>query len=422
MNQQNIIQVRLWDDLLGIIFWDETKNETIFEFNKAYKNKEIVSAPLIMPYPSVPKTKYAGYYYNLKDSFKGLPPMIADALPDSYGEKVVVEYLKANGHSETVSPIRLLSYIGTRGMGALEFIPESHEKEKGEIKTDLANLARLSNQIIKNRADSFKLTREELFKLFQFSTSAGGAKPKVILSYNKNKGIYSFPYDHQEGFTPLIIKFDSNTESGEALDSGRTEYIYHKMALAAGIEMNPCGYFKDGGKSHFFTTRFDRTSNGEKIHMQTLAALTGKNPRQLHSYDLVFKTILKLNLGQKALIQQFRIMVFNYLATNDDYHIKNIAFLMSQNGNWSLSPAYDITFPYDYNNVWLKTQPLTINNKSKGITLEDFITVGKKYGIKQIQKIILEVKDALSQFEKLAIKNKLPEHKTKIVKSHFREI
>ena len=420
MTTDNVIKVNLWGETIGALFLNPDTLQTFFEFEPNYKSKERLLAPLTMPFPKVDKRIFGPYYDQINDPFNGLPSMIADSLPDSYGSAVIRKYLIENGHSEIITPIRFLSYIGTRGMGALEFIPASKKNEKGLIDTDLSNLANLSNAIIEDRKDSFKITKEDLFKLFQFSTSAGGAKPKAILSFNKNKNIYSYPYQHKDGFTPLIIKFDGLNDKGISHDSGRIEYIYYKMAIKCGIKMTSCGFFNDSTKSHFYTTRFDRTIDGEKLHMQTLAGLTGLNPRLLHNYDVVFDTILKLGLSQADLKQQFKILVFNYLSSNDDYHIKNISFLMDKNGQWSLSPAYDITFPYQVTNIWVRTQPLSINGKVKNIEDADFLTIAKKYGIKHPLKIIATIKEELGQFKALAQKYQLPEYKAQKVESCFR--
>jgi serine/threonine-protein kinase HipA len=305
-----------------------------------------------------------------------LPPILADSLPDAYGKQVIAKYLKESDLEEVIAPVRLLNYLGTRGMGALEFFPSyrSKEHQEGIIETDLTMLSKLSNAIIENTDGSFKVSKHQIQQIFQVGSSAGGAK--AIVSYNFKTNEFAYPYTHQSDFTPIMVKFDNLDQAGNSYDNGRVEYIYHKMAVKAGINMTECGYFRDGDQSHFYTRRFDRTRTGEKLHLQTLAAISGKNPRELHDYELVFKTILKLGLTYKDLEQQFRRMVFNFYTANDDCHLKNIAFLMDKNGKWTLSPGYDITFPYDYNKVWKRTQPIAINGKIKAseIAEDDFFT------------------------------------------------
>ena len=329
-----------------------------------------------------------------------------------------------NSLDEAITPIRLLSYVGTRGMGALEFLPNyrSEEYQQGKIETDLTLLSKLSNAIIDNTDGSFKVPKHQLQQIFQVGSSAGGAKAKAIVSYNFKTNEFAYSYTHQPDFTPIMVKFDSLDQAGNSYDNGRVEYIYHKMAVKSGIKMTECGYFRDGEQSHFYTRRFDRTRTGEKLHLQTLAAISGKNPRELHDYNLVFKTILKLGLTYKDLEQQFRRMVFNFYSANDDCHLKNIAFLMDENGKWTLSPGYDITFPYDYNKVWKRTQPISINGKIKAseITDEDFLQIAKEYGIKHGKKILAKIKAVILDFEKLAIKYNLPENKFCAIKNNFR--
>lgn len=420
----NIIEVHLFGSLLGVLFWDEKKNTTTFEFNKEYPIQSIVSAPITMSYPTNRQTIYGPFYYNLGDTFEGLPPMIADSLPDTYGKQVITKYLRENGLEEEVTPIRLLSYVGVRGMGALEFLPNyrSENHQQGIIETDLTLLSELSNSIVENRDGSFKVPKHQLQQIFQVGSSAGGAKAKAIVSYNFKTNEFAYSYTHQTDFTPIMVKFDSLDQAGNSYDYGRIEYIYHKMAVKAGIQMTECGFFGDANQSHFYTRRFDRTRTGEKLHLQTLAAISGKNPRELHDYELVYRTILKLGLTYKDLEQQFRRMVFNFYAANDDCHLKNIAFLMDQTGKWILSPGYDITFPYDYNKVWQRTQPISINGKIKAseISDEDFLLIAKEYGIKRPQQIINEIRDAILSFENLAKKYKLPENKFYTIKKHFR--
>jgi serine/threonine-protein kinase HipA len=420
MTIDSIIEVKLWGETLGAVYTNPKTGQTYFKFAPGVENKNVLVAPILMPYPKIDNDTFGPFYDELNNPFKGLPPMVADSLPDNFGLNVIQQFLKENGHSEQITTIRLLSYIGTRAMGALEFVPSSERSEEGLIKTDLTELSNLSNQIIDDSKDSLEFTKEELFKLFQFSTSAGGAKPKAILNYNKETNNFSYPYDYIKGDVPLIIKFDGVDSKGDSHDLGRIEYIYYKLAKNCGIKMNPCGFFTDGKLSHFHTVRFDRTTSGEKIHMQTLAAITGLNPKILQNYNDVYDTILKLGLSHEDIRQQFKIMVFNYYSFNDDYHLKNISFLMDQKGKWSLSPAYDITFPYEVTNIWKRTQPLSINGKVKNIEVEDFLVIAKKYGVKKPKTIIESVKKELSQFSELAKKYQLPKSKAEKVIKCFR--
>jgi serine/threonine-protein kinase HipA len=241
------------------------------------------------------------------------------------------------------------------------------------------------------------------------------------LSRNFKTNEYAYSYEHKKDFTPIIVKFDMiNPDKGTALEYGKIEYCYHKMSLAAKIDMANCGVFYTDDKSHFYTHRFDRKENGEKIHLQTFAGITGLNPRELHPYETVFEIMLAMNLTYYDLEQQFRRMVFNYFSANDDCHIKNISFLMDKEGRWKLSPAYDITFPYNYTNIFKKTQPLSINGKVKNIEVADFLSISNRFGIKGAQKIITEVKTAVLTFENTATKLKLNELAIKRVSDCFR--
>jgi serine/threonine-protein kinase HipA len=274
---------------------------------------------------------------------------------------------------------------------------------------------------VNERSETFNLNKEQIQQIMTIGTSAGGARPKAILSKNFTTNEYAYSYEHKEGFTPVIIKFDMiDPDRGTALDYGRIEFCYHKMAIKCKIEMTNCGVFYTDERSHFYTHRFERNSAGEKIHSQTFAGISGLNPRELHPYETIFDTMLQMNLSYYDLEQQFRRMVFNYYSANDDCHIKNISFLMDKDGKWTLSPGYDITFPYNVNNIFKKTQPLSINGKVKNITSEDFLTISNKYGIKSAEKIMGEIKDAVLSFEEIAIKMKLNNGVIKNISSCFR--
>ena len=389
----------MWNELLGIVQWNEEKNSTFFEFNQNYPFKGQVPAPILMPYPKEVQKIYGPFYYLTNDSFEGLPPMIADSLPDSFGKKILSKFLASQELDEELSPLQRLSYVGTRAMGALEFRP-AQNKNLSKNNLNLEELADLSVAIVNERKNPFKLTKEEIAEFMTVGTSAGGARPKAILSKNFKTNEFAYSYEHRKDFIPIIIKFDMiDPDDGTALSYGKIEYCYHKMALDAKIDMTACGVFYTKESSHFYTHRFDRSTEGEKIHLQTFAGISGLNPRELHPYEKVFDTMLLMNLNYYDLEQQFRRMVFNYFSANDDCHIKNISFLMDKTGKWKLSPAYDITFPYNYKNIFKRTQPLSINGKIKDIQIEDFLSISAHYGIKSAKKIIEEVKSAVLNFE-----------------------
>lgn len=415
------ITVNLWNKRIGLLVFDEKTNSTMFYFDPKYPYDNILISPIIMPYPKIRKDSFGPFYNSMDNFFLGLPPMIADSVPDNYGRNIIKKYLEENGiikENEGVNPIELLSYIGKRGMGALEFLPEQ-KRVVSDAPISLEVLSDLSQKVLDSRNEK-TISRKELLQLYDVGTSAGGVKPKAVVLWNKKDDAFAFPYLHRDGFIPIIVKFDTRDIERNLIDSGKIEYIYSKMAKNSGIEMTECGVFYDNNGSHFYTVRFDRDEKGNKLHLQTFAGLTGIDPRSLIDYDQVFKTLYTLKLNYQAFEQLYRRMVFNYIAYNDDCHLKNISFIMDKQGLWSLSPAYDITFPYQPVKVFKKEQPISINGKTKNITLEDFNAIAKRFGIKNTNRIHKEIITAISQFRMFSERLKLDQDTTNTIESLFR--
>lgn len=411
-----IIRVNIWNQLLGALDYAPERKESYFQYNPEFDLQKYNVAPILMPTNKDGNSPYGPFSMEKDPVYGSLPPMIADALPDAFGNEVFKNWLRINNEDQdTLNPALKLSYIGKRALGALEFEPDMQEKSTPQD-IDLQELSALSNLITETNLLPEKITKSVFKELFMVGTSAGGARPKAIVSINFKTRQIVHSTEYLEGFTPILLKFDKplNESSTESSGVGKIEYVYHKMAVLAGIEMTNCGLFKLDTMSHFYTQRYDRIDNGDKIHSQTLAAVANLNPTHLHDHDEVFETMLQIGLSYGEIEQQFRRMVFNYLSSNDDCHTKNISFLMDKTGEWKLSPAYDITFPYDHKRVWKKTHPISINGKVKDISTEDFFAVGKRFGVKNIQAIIDATKKALNQWETLAEKNKL---QTEIIQS-----
>lgn len=416
-----MIEVRLWGETLGVLAYDSERKESRFAFNPAFDLKRLNVAPILMPYNPDHNGEY-GVFSEAKDPFyEGLPPMIADSLPDDFGNDVLKSWLRKNRMEVGDLDAALkLSYVGKRGLGALEYIPQLESADTVPIEVNLKDLSRISNKITETNLLPQEITKSVMREVLMVGTSAGGARPKAVISVNFKTRQLLYSNEHLEGFTPIIMKFDKpNEETGESTEIGKIEYIYHKMAQLAKIDMAPCGIFKDGNLQHFYTHRFDRNAQGHKIHMQTLAGIAGLNPRFNHDYNEVFKVLLQLQLPYTSFEQQFRRMVFNYLTSNDDCHTKNITFLMNQKGDWSLSPAYDLTFPYKVGKVWKRPHPITINGKGTGITAEDMCVVARAFGIKNPQRIITQILKAISHWPELSRRYTLSESKAEEIYSFF---
>ena len=351
-----------------------------------------------------------------KATFKGLPGLLADSLPDKFGNAVIDAWLATQGRNpDSLNPVERLCYIGTRGMGALEFKPTTAGAPTSKQNLQVGQLVKLANRVLNSRESlQGEFTgdddAEAIQDILRVGTSAGGARAKAILAWNEETGEFrSGQVDLPEGFTQWLMKFDgiSNNKDKELNDPqgyGRIEYAYYLMALEAGIEMNRCRLHNEGGRSHFMTQRFDRTEENAKLHMQSLGAIQhfDFNQAGAYSYEQAIRAMLKLNLSPKQVEQQFRRATFNVIARNQDDHVKNIAFLMNREGEWSLSPAYDVAYSYNPNGEWTSQHQMSINGKRDHFELSDLIALANAGGIKKrkAEEITSEVSEAVGTWQK----------------------
>jgi serine/threonine-protein kinase HipA len=384
----------------------------VFEYDSAFRRNGIELAPLTMPL-SLGNRPFS-FPTNRTECFKGLPGLIADALPDKFGNQIITEWFTRQGLPVgEITPLERLCYVGQRAMGALEFEPSKSSallNESTEIYID--ELTRLAEDIFtKREAFQERMFQEDktILDILRVGTSAGGAKPKAIIAYNEQTNeVRSGQVKAPDGFGYWLLKFDGVTYSEH--DSitvnpkgiGNVEYAYYKMAQACGIEMAECRLLTENSNHHFMTRRFDRTDSGNKIHMQTVAGLAHLDRDQRHSYEEVFGIIRKMNLPMEASLQLFRRMVFNVVARNNDDHTKNFSFLMDQQGRWKLAPAYDICYSYKPGGRWIGQHQLSLNGKQDGFTRLDLSTVGERMGIRRCGEIIDEVTHAVSKWRSIA--------------------
>ena len=407
-----IVDVKLWGRLVGSLVWDATTGMAVFEYDSAFRRNGIELAPLTMPL-SLGNRPFS-FPTNRTVCFKGLPGLIADALPDKFGNQIITEWFTRQGLPVgEITPLERLCYVGQRAMGALEFEPSKSSalmNESTEIYID--ELTRLAEDIFtKREAFQERMFQEDktILDILRVGTSAGGAKPKAIIAYNEQTNeVRSGQVKAPDGFGYWLLKFDGVTYSEH--DSitvnpkgiGNVEYAYYKMAQACGIEMAECRLLTENSNHHFMTRRFDRTDSGNKIHMQTVAGLAHLDRDQRHSYEEVFGIIRKMNLPMEASLQLFRRMVFNVVARNNDDHTKNFSFLMDQQGRWELAPAYDICYSYKPGGRWIGQHQLSLNGKQDGFTRLDLSTVGERMGIRRCGEIIDEVTHAVSKWRSIA--------------------
>ena len=330
-------------------------------------------------------------------TFKGLPGLLADSLPDKFGNALIDAWLASQGRTpDTFNPVERLCYIGTRGMGALEFQPAILGTTNSRKRLEIDALVRLANRVLDSRialqgkfcgADDTAVIED----IIRVGTSAGGARAKAILAWNEATGEFrSGQVPAGQGFTHWLMKFDgvSGNRDKELADPqgyGIVEFAYHRMALAAGIDMMECRLHRENGRAHFMTKRFDRLKNGEKIHAQSLCAMMhfDFNLPDAYSYEQALGVIRRLSMPTAAVEQQYRRAVFNVIGRNHDDHVKNIAYLMNKQGEWTLSPAFDIAYSYNPTGAWTSRHQMSINGKRDGFELEDLLALARAGDIKR---------------------------------------
>ena len=410
MTDANVI---LWGRRIGAVSWDETRSLGVFQYDPAFVDAGIDVAPLKMPSREAP---YEFPALN-RESFRGLPGMLADALPDRFGNRLIDTWLAETGQSpEDFNPVDRLCYIGRRGIGALEFEPALRKRTKAK-KLEVARLVDLANRVLDERANLFgrlggENDTEALEDILSVGTSAGGARAKAVLAWNPKTGEFrSGQLDADEGFEHWLLKFDgvSNNRDRELADPegfGKIEYAYARMACAAGITMSECRLHHEGGRSHFMTKRFDRVGTRRKIHMQTLGATQhfDFNDPSAWSYEQAAMTIRELGLGMVAVEEQFRRAFFNVVARNQDDHVKNISFLMDRSGKWALSPAYDVVYAYNPRGVWTRNHQMSLAGRRNGFERDDILRFAASIGMKKRKalKIMDEVGASLRDWGKHA--------------------
>jgi serine/threonine-protein kinase HipA len=409
-----VAEVRLWGRRIGAVSIEEKAKIAAFQYDPAFLVSGIELSPIAMPlssqiyqFPSLPEV-----------SFHGLPGLLADSLPDRFGNALIDAWLATQGRRpETFNAVERLCYIGVRGMGALEFAPAKGPRLKGSTRVQVDELVKLASEVLTHRASlqaSFapSTRHASLREILRVGTSAGGARAKAIIAWNRNTNeVRSGQVVASSGFDYWLLKFDgvSANKDKELEDpKGYTviEYAYALMAADAGIEMTECRLLEEGGRRHFMTRRFDRLSDGGKLHMQSLAGLAHYdfNSAGTYSYEQAFDAIKGLGLAMHAREQQFRRMLFNVVARNQDDHVKNIAFLMDKAGVWSLSPAFDVTYAYNPNGLWTNRHQMTINGKTDNFIAQDFKAVAQVAGLKRgrHKAILAEVVATVKQWPRYA--------------------
>ncbi len=409
-----IAEVQLWGRTIGAVSIDAGRDVAAFQYDPEFSRSGIELSPLTMPlsdrvyeFPALPR-----------NTFHGLPGLLADSLPDKFGNALIDAWLATQGRtSQSFNAVERLCYTGTRGMGALEFFPVLGPKPQTAKKVEIDALVRLAGEVLSHRGDMQGHFHQAgkantLRDILRVGTSAGGARAKAVIAWNRaTNEVRSGQISAGDGFDYWLLKFDGVTgNKDKELDDpkgyGAIEYAYYLMARAAGISMSECRLLEENGRRHFMTRRFDRIVGGAKLHMQSLGALAhfDFNQAGAYAYEQALMTIRQLQLPIAAVEEQFRRMVFNIVARNQDDHVKNIAFLMNQRGEWALAPAFDVTYSFNPNGAWTATHQMTLNGKRDDFTLADFDACARAALMKRgrAAAIIEEVQTAVRRWPEFA--------------------
>ena len=394
------IEVRIWGQQVGAVAPDPKAGCYAFEYAPSWQRKRIELAPLTMPvdtvsaiylFPSLPEP-----------SFKRLPGLLADALPDDFGNALIDAWMARRGiGKDAISTLDRLAYMGRRGMGALEFKPAQGSHSESAEPLQMKLLVEAARSVMRGDLTDDSHAQAALASIIRVGTSAGGARAKAVVAWNPNTDeLRSGQFDVAPGFEHWLLKFDGvgkDLELGTGAHYGRIEYAYHRMARAAGIAMEDCRLLQENGRAHFMTRRFDRDGNA-KHHVQTLCAMQHVDYKQrgTHAYEQLFLVAMQLRLGDDALDEAFRRMAFNVMARNCDDHTKNFGFRMKQGGEWQLTPAYDVTHAYNPKGEWTYQHLMSVNGKFDGIDRTDLLYVAERFGVRRPKDLLAQVRAAVA--------------------------
>lgn len=411
-----VAEVKIWGKLAGAVAWNEDDGYASFEFDPDFTRLGWDLSPLRMPvaggrkifsFPELRRDRDSGY-----DTFRGLPGLLADSLPDRFGNQLISAWLAQQGRTpESMNPVEMLCFIGTRGMGALEFEPPVMKEYVRPFSIEIDSLVDTARKILSRREAFVTNLRgdeeQAVTEILKIGTSAGGARPKAVIAWNEKTGeVRSGQTVALKGFEHWLIKLDgvSDIQLGASRGYGRVEMAYHNMAKACGIEMMPSRLLEENGRAHFMTRRFDREGADTKHHVQTFCALKHFDYNQVnsYSYEQLFQCMRELKLTYADMEQMYRRMVFNVIARNCDDHTKNFSFMMKQGGKWELAPAYDLCHAYRPGSEWVSRHALSINGKRNDISKKDLLITGESAGLRKPSEIIGEINHTVNNFRKFA--------------------
>lgn len=419
----NTISISLWGQLVGDLFYDQKQGITFFKYFEGFKQSGIEIAPLLMPLNQ--KKDFYSFEKLPEETFKGLPPVFSDSLPDKYGNAILNAWLQKNGKLiGDLNPIERLSYIGKRGMGALEYIPPQNTIDTSRETLVISDIVDIAKEVLNDKKEA-QGTMTSMESILHIGTSAGGARAKAIIAIDPStKNVYSGDILRDDKTTTYhILKLDGvgDVENRETNGYGKIEYAYFRMAKACGIEMANSELIEEKGRAHFMTQRFDRI-NGEKIHMTTLNSIAAMDYNQplAYSYEQCFGVLKKMGLDHEDFKKQYRRMVFNVIAKNLDDHTKNVSFLLDRTNKWKLSPAYDVTYAYNPNNRWLRQHQMSVNGKRNNIVRADLMKVAKELDPRTKRVIIDKVVDGISEWKRIGKEVGIPSERINEIEGNLK--
>ena len=409
-----LVQVSLYGEPIGTVDWNEETGNSIFQYTENAYNNQREPSPILMP-------KEGRTYITNRDhiNFNNLPYLLSDSMPDDFGNIMMKEWLRQQSLSYSdINPVDRLTYVGSRGMGALEYAPINHKSDK-DYQVNVTELLAVARMVFEEKENTQygNLDKKGLTNILRIGTSVGGARAKALIATKEDsngKILEIKPGDvvQPENYTYWLLKIDgANKKSlGESEGIGKIEYAYYKMAKNCKIDISESRLYIEENRSHFLTKRFDRSDKGEKLHMQTFGSLIGVDFKiqRASSYETLFRTMKRLQLPYGQFEQQYRRAIFNVIARNHDDHVKNFSFLMDRKGVWKISPAYDLTYSYKPGGIWTDVHQSSIMGKFKDFRKADLIEFGQQFGIKKCKQIIEEIIDKISDWQLIAKEVDIP--------------
>lgn len=421
----DVVEVLAWGERVGAVTLDPSTQYYAFEYDPKWVSRGIELAPFNLPVKSH-STGPVQFIGLAESTFHRLPAMLADALPDKFGNALVDAALADEGVAKgSITPLDRLAYMANRGMGALEFRPPRGRRPRSSTAIKLSLLVEGARSALEGKFDGDRETAAAIRSIIQVGTSAGGARAKAIIAWNpETQEIRSGHLPTESDFEHWLLKLDGvgkDLALGTGAHYGRIEYAYHLMASAAGVHMMPCRLLEENGRAHFMTKRYDREDN-HKHHVQTLCAMQHLdfNMIGVHSYNQYFDAIREMGMADTALQEGFRRMVFNVVAANCDDHTKNLSFLLRQGGTWDLAPAYDVTHAHNPDNQWTRQHLMSVNGKFADIAGADLLEVANRFAIPHAHTIINDVQDAVAWWPKFAEQAGLPLSEVHRIENDFR--